>query len=323
MESTSFVFSNTDITADITLYAKWTINQYTVTFDPSGGRGVNPTTKSVNHGSKTSAPSTPPTRIGYTFDGWFVKKTDGSLESTSFVFSNTNITADITLYAKWTINQYTVTFDPSGGRGVNPTTKSVNHGSKTSAPSTPPTRIGYTFDGWFVKKTDGSLESTSFVFSNTDITAAITLYAKWTNVAPRVTGVTIDSIPNKSSAPNVTDTYGDGAQIRIKLSFSEDVKVTGTTPMEIGIVIGSDNKVAKHTPQTSSSTYVNDLVFEYTVQASDADNDGFTVIQDSLDLKGGTIEDRAGAALPTLSTRKSSNPAYTQTTGHKVDGTKS
>jgi len=88
--------SSTTVESDLTLYAKWTKNAdtFTVTFNTNGGSSIDAV--EVEEGSTVTAP-TDPTLDGYTFDGWY---TDSAL-TTAFDFS-TAITADITLYAKWT-----------------------------------------------------------------------------------------------------------------------------------------------------------------------------------------------------------------------------
>ncbi len=82
------------ITEAQTLYAKWDINSYTVTFNSNDGSAV--ASQNVNYNSTATAPAAP-TKTGYTFGGWY---SDSDL-ATAFNFA-TPITADITLYAKWT-----------------------------------------------------------------------------------------------------------------------------------------------------------------------------------------------------------------------------
>ncbi len=171
-ESTSFDFANTNITAPITLYAKWTPKKRNVSFQTNGGTAV--TAVQVDHDTMVTKP-TNPIKVGHSLDGWFK---DAKFK-TKFVFNKDKVTADITLYAKWKQEpQKTVTFESNGGTTVAPV--QVDHDTTVTKPSPNPTLANHTFGGWFVKKTDGSLESTSFVFSNTNITADITLYAKWT-----------------------------------------------------------------------------------------------------------------------------------------------
>jgi uncharacterized repeat protein (TIGR02543 family) len=161
--TSAFVFT-TPITADITLFAKWTLNNYTVTFNSNGGSAVN--SQSIQYNSTATQPSNP-TKAANTFGGWY---SDAGL--TNLYSFSTPVTADITLFAKWTLNNYTVTFNSNGGSAV--ASQIVAHGSLASQPSNP-TRTGSTFGGWY---SDAGLTN-AFNFA-TPITADITLFAKWT-----------------------------------------------------------------------------------------------------------------------------------------------
>ena len=80
-----------DVTVDVT----YTINEYTVKFESNGGSTV--ADQKVNYNGKATKPPAP-TRSGYTFNGWYNKEL-----KTAYDFS-TPVTANITLYAKWTPN---------------------------------------------------------------------------------------------------------------------------------------------------------------------------------------------------------------------------
>jgi uncharacterized repeat protein (TIGR02543 family) len=149
---------------DVTLYAKWTINEYTFTFDSNEGSSVAAITQ--DYATTVTAP-TPPTRTGYTFNGWF----SDALLSTAYTF-DTMPASNTTLYAKWTINEYTVTFDSNEGSAVTAITQ--DYATTVIAP-TPPTRTGYTFNGWF---SDDALTA-AYTF-DTMPASNTTLYAKWT-----------------------------------------------------------------------------------------------------------------------------------------------
>ena len=111
-------------------WAKWEINQYTITFDTNGGSEIAPITQ--DYGTEITAPDNP-TRKGYTFKGW-----DKEIPET--------MPADnITVKAQWEINQYTITFDTNGGSEIAPITQ--DYGTEITAPDNP-TRKGYTFKGW-------------------------------------------------------------------------------------------------------------------------------------------------------------------------------
>ncbi|WP_193726518.1 InlB B-repeat-containing protein [Paenibacillus guangzhouensis] len=98
--SEAWSFATEPVTSNVTLYAKWTqipAVQYTVTFDTQGGSLVNSMT--VDSGAMISEPAAP-TKAGYTFAGWY-KDVAGM---SAWRFGSESVTADVTLYAKWTRN---------------------------------------------------------------------------------------------------------------------------------------------------------------------------------------------------------------------------
>ena len=121
--------SNTE-TGNKEYWAKWEINQYTITFDTNGGSEIAPITQ--DYGTKITAPADP-TRKGYTFKGW-----DKEIPKTMPA-------ENMTVKAQWEINQYAITFDTNGGSEIAPITQ--DYGTKITTPADP-TRKGYTFKGW-------------------------------------------------------------------------------------------------------------------------------------------------------------------------------
>ena len=105
-------------------WAKWEINQYTITFDTNDGSEIAPITQ--DYGTEITAPDTP-TRKGYTFKGW-----DKEIPETMPA-------ENITVKAQWEINQYTITFDTNGGSEIAPITQ--EYGTEITAPDNP-TRKG-------------------------------------------------------------------------------------------------------------------------------------------------------------------------------------
>ena len=110
-------------------WAKWEINQYTVTVKPENGKADIIITQ--DYGTPITAPTL--TREGYTFKGW-----DKEIPETMPA-------ENITVKAQWEINQYTITFDTNGGSEIAPITQ--DYGTEITAPDNP-TRKGYTFIGW-------------------------------------------------------------------------------------------------------------------------------------------------------------------------------
>ena len=111
-------------------WAKWEINQYTVTVKPENGEAD--ITITQDYGTPITAPADP-TREGYTFIGW-----DREIPTTMPA-------EDMTVTAQWEINRYTITFDTNGGSEIAPITQ--DYGTEITAPDNP-TRKGYTFKGW-------------------------------------------------------------------------------------------------------------------------------------------------------------------------------
>lgn len=133
-------------------WAKWEINQYTITVKPENGKAD--ITITQDYGTPITAPADP-TREGYQFNGW--DKT----------FPTTMPAENMTITAKWVVNQYTITFDTAGGSAVAPITQ--NYGTAITAPADP-TREGYTFIGW-----DKAIPTTMPAEN-------ITLKAKWKDI---------------------------------------------------------------------------------------------------------------------------------------------
>lgn len=98
-------FDKDTVTRAMTLTAKW-VQTYTVAFDTNGGSAVAPVT--VDAGSTVTKPADP-TKSGYTFGGWYK---DSTLQ-TPWDFANGTVTADTTLYAKWTANPPAPSYDDS------------------------------------------------------------------------------------------------------------------------------------------------------------------------------------------------------------------
>ena len=107
---------------------------YTVTFD-ANGHGTAPDAQCVAENGKATTPAAP-TATGYTFGGWY---TDQAC-NTAWDFANDVVTADITLYAKWTINTHTVTWIPAGGNwggDANNKVQTYKFGELIEAPDKP------------------------------------------------------------------------------------------------------------------------------------------------------------------------------------------
>ena len=173
------------VSRDTTLYAKWEASSYTVSFNSNGGSAVK--AQSVKYGAKASKP-TNPTKAGCTFNGWYSDK--GLTKAYGF---NAAVKGNLTLYAKWTVNSYTVSFNANGGSSVK--SQTVKYGAKASKPADP-TRSGYAFKGWCTDK--GLTRAYGF---NAAVKGNLTLYAKWEKAAP--------AAPTRFKDVDYNDWYGD------------------------------------------------------------------------------------------------------------------
>ena len=132
---------NTPIAADTTLYAKWN-ETYTVTFNV-GVHGTAPTAQTVENGGKATKPENP-TAKGWRFDGWYTDE-----KCTARYDFDKAVTANTTLYAKWT-QLFTLTFETNGGTKID--SVEAPDGSLVYLGSYKPTKSGYYFVGWYTDK---------------------------------------------------------------------------------------------------------------------------------------------------------------------------
>lgn len=148
-----------------TLYAAWVADTFTIVFDTDEGSVV--ADQKIAYGELATEP-TEPRRTGFTFEGWF---TDDA-RTDQWAFTEDTVTADDTLYAKWTLSRYTVTLNAQGGTEVAPQT--VDHGGLVTEPDTP-LRIAHRFEGWFRSPTGIS----RWDFASEQVTEDVTIYAQW------------------------------------------------------------------------------------------------------------------------------------------------
>ncbi|MFM9027924.1 MAG: InlB B-repeat-containing protein, partial [Bacteroidota bacterium] len=169
----------------ITFYAKWTLGTtYSVTYDDNvAAEAISVPTDSSNYssGASVTISITEPSRVGYTFEGW--NDNSGNTGTTYRTGTGTNTytvaSSNVTLYAKWTADNLTVTYDSQGGSSI--ASGSTTTGASIAASPGTPTRSGFTFNGWFAASSGGSALTFPYAHGRT---ANFTLYAQWTADAP-------------------------------------------------------------------------------------------------------------------------------------------
>jgi uncharacterized repeat protein (TIGR02543 family) len=215
--------------ANAMLYAVWQANNYWLSFDPEGG-SVLPSGKTVIY-SETYGELPTPSRAGYSFEGWFISASGGAQ---IIARDKVTITENQTLYAQWTANGYTVSFDANGG-SVTPESKSaVFDGAYGELPS--PARTGYTFAGWYTEPEGGSDVIAS---DPVNVAASHTIFAHWTanaytaafdanggSVTPTSKSVTFDAAYGNLPTPARTGYTFNGW-------YHGETKITESTQMTV------------------------------------------------------------------------------------------
>jgi uncharacterized repeat protein (TIGR02543 family) len=163
--------ANTLVTGVTQVYARWGTSEpvyVTITLDSDGGTGTPATIQAIQGEAAGDLPI--PTKPGYTFDDWYTAADGGTRYD-----STDTVTEATTLYAKWTIIEYTVTFDAAGGTLSGPASVKKNYGVALGEVDDPTRPDGIAFDGWFTQPGGAGTRYTA----GTTITMNITLYANW------------------------------------------------------------------------------------------------------------------------------------------------
>ncbi len=163
-----------------TLYAQWTANSLTVNFNSnypySAGGSGSMSSESFTAGTAKALTANAFSDTGYTFAGW------GTVPEGPVVYTNSQsitIYFSVTLYAQWTANSLTVTFDANGGTG-SMSSESFTAGTAKTLTANAFSNSGYTFAGW------GTAPGGPVVYSDGQsitIYSSTALYAQWTQNA--------------------------------------------------------------------------------------------------------------------------------------------
>ena len=322
----AWVFDSDTVTADVTLYAQWTVNSYTVTFDKNGGNTeADPKTKKVNYNEHVDTLPTAPTRTGYTFANWNTEVGGGGDEFTA----TTPVVVDITVYAQWTVNSYTVTFDKNGGNTeAAPTTKTATHGDNVGSLPIEPTRTDYNFIGWNAMADDSGDEFTV----TTAVIADITVYAQWTkypvyNSTQKIYYTTVQPALDEANA-NDTIEVADGTYYESIVFPSNNIilKSASGNPNDV-IIQGENDKPTVKINDSADGTKITGFTIKhnntgslsaYTISGRGIvfDNGNLTVdncvisSNFSVDYSGGGIDIHGGTLTITNSTISGNSTDY-------------
>ena len=267
----------------MTLYAQWSANTLTVTYNSNGGSAIVGVSTTVTGGSVTS-PAGVTSRTGYTFDGWF----DGDATN-AVVFPYTHAkTADFTLTAHWTaIPNHTVVFNNNGGTGTMPD-QVTNLPAALNANTFE--RAGYTFTGW--RTAPATPNGNSFIDQATySFATDITLYAQWVansivvtynvdggtavSAAATTAGATLPTGPGATTKAGYTfdGWYDGGTLVTFPFTHGKTANFTLTTHWLIAnatVTFNANDGTGLITSQTSN------LPAALTANAGQITRDGYT-----------------------------------------------
>lgn len=242
------------ISANTTLYAQWTQDTYTITYNANGGTGT------MEDGAKncgedyTIAKNGFTPQDGYAFVGWNTQS-DGS--GTAYAAGSTYSTdADLALYAQWSNVSYTVTFDPGSGT-VTPASLSGVTINLSELTVTPPD--GWTLYGWALEATDGATNSAPEIVSNPySPTGDVTLYAVYMKEEEGSAMITPTAITG-SADPYSYTISNDGYTLQAN-------KNNGSTAPTYNAATSDARVYAKGTVVLSAPTNMTRIVFNLSEQ---------------------------------------------------------
>ena len=193
---------------DDDMETNWIPKTFTVNLNANGGNVSTPSITVKYDGTYESLPDA--TRTGHDFLGWYTSIDGGNkVEKTQQV----KILNNITLFAHWKAQTYTLTYNANGG-SVNPATTTVTYGSNYPSSMPTPTKRGHRFDGWFTSASGGSAVTSSTVVT---ATSNHSIFAHWTAISYTCSGgyylaknaVSCSDCPGGSYCPGGTFTFSD------------------------------------------------------------------------------------------------------------------
>ena len=245
---------NGDTTIDI--YMIWTPITYTIKYDGNGNTSGSTASSSHTYNQAKNLTANGFTRTGYTFAGW-ATSTSGSVvysNRQSVINLTTTQNETITLYAKWTPNEYTVTFNANGGT-TSTASKKVTYDSTYGTLPTPSaySKTGYivTFNGWYTAKTGGTHVTAS---TTVKITGNQTLYAHWIETPITYTIVYNGNGYTNGSTASSTHTYNSAKTLTANGFGKTGYTFIGWATSATGAVVYSNQQSVTNLSSTNGAT---------------------------------------------------------------------
>ena len=170
-----------DPSAEFSLYAVWTANDYKVYYAANGGSlpdGQTMDYSTFTYGKRGTLKKNVYYKTGYSFDGWTLN--DNVYDNEASVL-NLSEGENVTLTAKWSPNTYTVNFLSNGGSGVEMASEEFAYDEEKALTLCSYNRIGYTFVGWALSANGEAIydDGQEVINLTADSNAALNIYAVW------------------------------------------------------------------------------------------------------------------------------------------------
>lgn len=261
----------------VTLYPEWTANTYTITYKDQGGTAFSGTHASgapTSHTYGTATTLKTASKDGYTFGGWYT--TSACTGSAVTSLGATAYTANITLYAKWTIKTYTITYNKGANGTGTIASGTKTHGVDFTLSSSTFTRADYTQTGW--STTDGGAKAYELGGTYT-ANSNITLYPFWTlSASPQlasisnVTGKTVNDTSFNATTTINNSQYASGTLTVTASSNSTSIITVGTVSksgndVTIPLTVKGPGTATITVTLKDGSTTVDTKLFTVTVDA--------------------------------------------------------
>lgn len=237
----------------VDLYAKWTANTYSVKFNANGGTGTM-ANESFVYDTAKALPANAFTRAGYTFAGWAHTANGAAVYADKASVKNLyhEQGATVILYAKWTVNTYSVKFNANGGLGTMANESFVYDTAKT-LPANTFVRTGYTFAGWATSANGEAVYADKVSTTNLSLEqgATINLYAKWT---ANTYTVKFDANGGTGKMSDLPMTYDRATTLPKCLFERVDYDFMGWATQKDGPVVYRDAASVKNLTATNGGT---------------------------------------------------------------------
>lgn len=247
---------NSELTSDTTIYASWSINNYTVNYYYNGNK------KTLKANYNVVLPTFEPEgELGTEFEDWYID--EGFVEKYD---DNAKITGPLNLYANYVDSIYSVTY--YDGNNIYDSDSDLSYNESIESP-VEPVKNGYKFTGWYIDNACTEL----YNFSDSDITESISLYAGWD-----IFEYTVSFETNGGTSVDSAQVYYNGMLLVQTITEKDDYYFAGWYYDNVTF----ENEFTIHTKVTDNITVYACWKSIYTVDFDGSDLDAQLVVDGTL-----------------------------------------